>query len=152
MEYFPSQLSRDESDALAKKIQSRIDENGWGLWAVEILSTGEFVGFVGLNQPQMDLPFSPCTEVGWRLAQQYWGRGFATEAGQCAIDFAFNNLRLNEVVSFTVVRNRRSRAVMERLGLTNTNEDFLHPSVSGSSGLQEHVLYKITQEQWVDAR
>ncbi len=148
MEHFPSVLSRNESDKLAADIQRRIEENGWGFWAVEEKETGRFIGFVGLNQPQLQLPFTPCVEVGWRLAKEYWGKGYATEAGRKAIEYAFEFLNLPEVVAFTATKNVRSQAVMARLGMTNAHENFDHPAVPIESGLREHVLFRITSEQW----
>ena len=148
MEYFPSTLSREESDKLAVAIQRRLDENDWGLWAVEEKASGQFVGFVGLNSPQVVLPFLPCVEVGWRLSKAFWGKGYATEAAQEALAFAFTELELDEVVAFTAVLNVRSQAVMQRLGMFDTGDNFNHPSVPPDNPLYEHVLYKITRAQW----
>lgn len=149
MEYFPSTLNREESDNIAKKCRSLISENGWGFWATELKETDEFIGFVGLHKPKSTLPFSPCVEIGWRLHKNYWGNGYATEAGKEVLRYAFEVLKLNEVVSFTTASNFRSRAVMERLDLANTKQNFKHPDVSRNHHLSEHVLYKITQSKWV---
>lgn len=148
MEFFPAILNREQSDELAAEIQKRIEENGWGMWAVEEKGSNEFIGFVGLNRPTDDLPFNPCIEVGWRLAERYWGKGYATEAGKKALDIAFGELSVPEVVSFTAVLNQRSEAVMKRLGMVNTKRNFHHPSVPASNPLCEHILYKITHGQW----
>ena len=142
MEFFPSPLSRVESDALADRCEAHIGERGWGVWAVERKATGEFIGFVGLHVPTGPLPFAPCTEVGWRLAFDHWGHGFATEAARVALRIGFEILGLKEVVSFTSVANRRSRAVMERLGMTESGL-FEHPSVPVGSPLREHCLYRL---------
>lgn len=142
MEFFPSTLSEAESDALADRCESLIRERGWGLWAVELKTDRSFIGFVGLHIPTVELPFSPCTEVGWRLAFDYWGHGFATEAAHEAIRVGFGALQLEEVVSFTAVTNRRSRAVMERLGMTASGS-FEHPSVPVGSSLRAHCLYRL---------
>lgn len=150
MEYFPSTLSREESDALATELQRRIDVNGWGLWAVEEKASGQFIGFVGLNSPLIELPFTPCVEVGWRLSKAFWGKGYATEAAKKALEFAFVELELGEVVSFTAVPNLRSQAVMSRLGLRDTGENFNHPAVPSESPLYEHVLFKITRDEWAE--
>ncbi len=133
---------------LHKKIQYQIDKNGWGLWAVEEKLSGRFVGFVGLNQPKTELPFTPCIEVVWRLAKAYWGKGYATEAGRKSLEYAFRDLSLDEVVSFTAVINKRSEAVMQRLGMINSHKNFDHPQVSSNSPLSEHLLYKIALEPW----
>jgi RimJ/RimL family protein N-acetyltransferase len=147
MEYFPAVLTTDQSNAMADTIQAKIADQNWGMWAVEILETGAFAGFVGLNRPGYPLPFAPCIEVGWRLDKAFWGNGYATEAGDAAVEFGFN-LRLDEIVSFTAVPNVRSQAVMQRLGMTNTGQNFEHPMVPEGDRLREHVLYKITQDQW----
>lgn len=144
MEFFPSPLTRDKSDVLADRCESLIGEQGWGLWAVELKRDGSFMGFVGLNAPTAALPFSPCTEVGWRLAFDYWGHGFATEAAREALRIGFEVLGLVEIVSFTAVANRRSRAVMERLGMRQS-QLFEHPSVPVGSPLREHCLYRLSR-------
>lgn len=142
MEFFPSPLTRVESDALADRCATHIAESGWGVWAVERKDTGDFVGFVGLHVPTAPLPFSPCTEAAWRLAFDHWGHGFATEAAREALRIGFEVRGLEEIVSFTVVANRRSRAVMERLGMTESGL-FEHPNVAIGSPLREHCLYRL---------
>ncbi len=148
MEYFPSILRTKESDMMADKIKGLITQKGWGFWATEEKESGRFIGFVGLNTPAYDLPFNPCVEIGWRLAKDTWGKGYATEAARASLQFAFENLDLDEVVSFTTVTNLRSRAVMERLGLVNSGEDFDHPLLEEGHPLQKHVLYKLSQKEW----
>lgn len=148
MEFFPTPLDRDRSDGIAKKCMSLIEERGWGFWAVELKESGVFLGFVGLHVPIAELPFSPCVEIGWRLAYEYWGNGFATEAAKESLRVGFELLRLPEIVSFAVVGNIRSRNVMKRIGMHNTSITFEHPSIDEGSSLREHCLYRITQEQW----
>ncbi len=125
MEFFPAPLDHIESDTMADRCQSLITERGWGFWAVEIKKTREFIGFVGLHTPDPDLPFSPCVEIGWRLAFCYWGKGFATEAARGALRVGFESLGLPEIVSFTAVGNLRSRAVMERLGMRGGSRRYI---------------------------
>jgi RimJ/RimL family protein N-acetyltransferase len=148
MEFFPSLLDRVASDAMFDRLQAKIAERGWGLWAVESKTDRRFIGFVGLNIPNYELPFSPCVEVGWRLADEYWGKGYATEAAQGAIAVGFNRLNLSEIVSFTAMPNQRSRAVMERLGMERANETFAHPSIPIGHPLCEHYLYRLSREKW----
>lgn len=148
MRYFPATLSREESDALADRAQAMIEQHGWGFWAVELKEDGDFIGFVGLNIPAVDLPFNPCVEVGWRLAQASWGQGYATEAARACLKVGFQQLNLAEIVSFTTVANRRSRAVMERLGMQLDPLTFEHPSVPEGSELREHCLYRLASKQW----
>jgi len=142
MRYYPAPWSREQSDAFAKRVMRLIDERGWGFWAVEERASGRFIGFVGLHIPSNDLPFSPCVEVGWRLAKSYWGLGYATEAAQSAISFGFQQLRPAELVAFTAIINLKSRAVMERLGMQFSAE-FDHSQVPVESGLRRHVLYRL---------
>ena len=147
MEYFPEPLSQEQSNKLARRCESLITQNGWGFWAVELKQSKEFIGFLGLHKPQSNLPFSPCVEIGWRLLKDHWGNGYATEASGVALRFAFNELALDEVVSYTTVSNTRSRAVMERLGFYDTKQNFAHPDLPKEHHLAEHVLYKINHFQ-----
>lgn len=150
MRYFPKTLDRNESDAMADRITSLIEEKGWGFWAVEERSSGAFAGFVGLHQVKDDLPCAPSVEIGWRLAQGFWGRGLAAEAALACLQFGFEKLKLPEVVSFTTRSNVRSQTVMQRIGMHNTGCDFEHPDVSIESGLRTHVLFRITAQQWLE--
>ena len=142
MRYYPAPWSREQSDVFAQRVMRLIDERGWGFWAIEERASRQFIGFVGLHIPSHELPFSPCVEVGWRLAKPYWGLGYATEAAQSAISFGFQQLRLPEVVAFTAITNLKSRAVMERLGMQFDSE-FDHPQVPVESRLRRHVLYRL---------
>ena len=148
MEFFPSPLTPQESDAMAEKIRTLIEQRGWDLWAVEIPGVAPFIGFVGLHVPAAALPFSPCVEIGWRLAAAYWGQGYATEAARGALRVGFEQLGLEEIVSFTSVLNQRSRAVMERIGMQHRGETFEHPNVPIGSPLRPHVLYRLSRAQW----
>jgi RimJ/RimL family protein N-acetyltransferase len=150
MEYFPSVLGRHESDALADRCEALINERGWSFWATERMDTHEFIGFVGLHIPTANLPFSPCVEVGWRLAVKHWGNGYATEAASGALRVGFEQLGLREIVSFTSVLNNRSRRVMEKLGMTFNEEYFEHPSVPEGSELRQHCLYRMSLKNWLD--
>lgn len=143
MRYFPAPLDREQSDAMVRRMHDLIEAQGWGLWAVERRDTGALVGFTGLAVPRHPLPFQPCVEVGWRLARSEWGHGFATEAARAALQVAFEELGLSEVVSFTAVPNMRSRAVMERLAMVrDPAEDFDHPALAEGESLRRHVLYR----------
>ncbi|MFA1541980.1 GNAT family N-acetyltransferase [Actinomadura monticuli] len=145
MEHFPALLTRAESDAMIDRIEARRAGTGFGFWALEVTATGEFIGFAGLSVPRFEAHFTPAVEIGWRLARSAWGRGYATEAARRALRHAFDDLALDEVVSFTSVRNLRSRAVMERIGMTRDESgDFDHPMVPEGHPLRRHVLYRIT--------
>lgn len=144
MHHFPTPLSRSESDALADKIAGHFDDHGFGLWAVEIPRVSSFAGFVGLSVPTFRTHFTPCFEIGWRLASERWGQGYATEAAQAVVTYGFDVLALKEIVSFTVPNNTRSRRVMERLGMTHAAaDDFDHPGLPEGHSLRRHVLYRL---------
>lgn len=142
MAHFPSTLTRPESDHIADYCAEILRTRGWGPWAVEIRATGQFAGFVGLNEPSAELPFSPCVEVLWRLAFEHWGQGYATEAGRAACEVGFRSLGLGEIVAFAAVGNHRSRAVMHRLGMTPSGT-FEHPEIPAGSALRLHGLYRL---------
>lgn len=144
MEHFPDVLSRDESDALAGRIGAHLDRRGWGLWAVEVIGGEPFVGFVGLAIPSFQAHFTPCVEIGWRLAHQVWGRGYATEAAREVLRVAFDSLGFDEIVSFAVPANRRSLAVMQRLGMQPSGE-FDHPGIAVGSPVRRHLLYRVSK-------
>lgn len=148
MEFFPACLGREASDAGIDAWRSQFAERGWSNWAAEVRETNEFIGFVGLTFPRRTLPCSPCVEIGWRLARAHWGKGYATEAARGTLRIGFERLGLAEIVSFTTVHNRKSRAVMERIGMHNAHQDFEHPGVPEGHPLRLHCLYRLSKEQW----
>ena len=148
MEYFPALLSVNESDALVDRIEHHFAHDGFGLWAAELRSSGEFIGYIGLAIPRFEAAFTPCVEIGWRLARSQWGKGLATEGARTAARFAFHRLDLAELVSFTVPGNLRSRRVMEKLGMTHDEcDDFDHPLIVEGHPMRRHVLYRLRREQ-----
>lgn len=148
MAYFPSPLSQTQSDDYVQELHNRIEQNGYGFWAVEEKSTGNFIGFVGLNVPKYELPFGPCTEIGWRLAKNHWGKGYATEAAISCLDYGFTKLKLDRIHAFTACVNLPSEKVMIRLGMSKMSEHFMHPLVPEKSHLCEHVLYCLSKQNW----
>ena len=144
MAHFPKCLDRAESDAFVARIRDHFARHGFGLWAVEVPGVTGFAGFVGLSVPAFQAPFTPCVEIGWRLAAACWGHGYATEAARAAVAFGFNELGVKEIVSFTVPANLPSRRVMERLDMTRTPaDDFEHPNLPLGHKLRPHVLYRL---------
>jgi ribosomal-protein-alanine N-acetyltransferase len=144
MAHFRAPLDRRESDQLIDSIEAGFERNGFGLWAVEVRESAEFVGFTGLAVPSFEAHFTPAVEVGWRLARPAWGHGYATEAARASLAFGFEQLGLGGVVSFTGVGSVRSRAVMERLGMSrDPKDDFDHPCIDEGDPLRPHVLYRI---------
>lgn len=149
MSYLPAVLSPIESDAFAKRIRRESSDREFGLWAVEISGGASFIGFVGLAVPRFQAHFTPCVEIGWRLARAYWGLGYASEAAEAALGHGFDVLSLAEIVSFTVPENRRSRRVMEKLGMQHVDsDDFEHPGMQPGHPLRSHVLYRLTRDVW----
>jgi RimJ/RimL family protein N-acetyltransferase len=147
MRYFPSTQTREQSDALARDFAHRIEQQGWGFWAVEVRGGPAFIGFVGLNRPSFDAHFTPALETGWRLAREHWDHGYATEAARAAVRFGFGELEVGEIVAFTAPANARSRRVMERLGMKHDpSDDFDHPRVPPGP-IQRHVLYRLARPE-----
>jgi RimJ/RimL family protein N-acetyltransferase len=154
MEFLPRRLSRDESDAAALRIRTGMEERGWGFWAVEVKGIAQagspFIGFVGLSIPSFEAHFTPCVEIGWRLAKEHWGFGYASEAAAASLGFAFEKLRLQQIVAFTVPLNKRSIRVMERIGMSrDAAGDFEHPKLPVDHALRAHVLYRVNRSAWL---
>lgn len=154
MRYFVTPLSFEESRSReqANIIDNLIAERGWGFWAVELKSTGQFIGFVGLHYQDENsgIPNAPFVEIGWRLASEHWGLGYAPEAAQKALEFAFEELDSPKVYAFTTKTNLPSQRVMTKLGMTDTKQDFNHPKVAADHPLVRHCLYGITKQQWLE--
>lgn len=148
MQYFPKCLTADESEQLAICFHNLIQDNQWGFWTVELKQTQQFIGFVGLHAQPERFSFSPCVEVGWRLAHHYWHQGYATEAAEACLAFAFEILNLDTVVAFTAHLNLASAKVMQRLGMTYLY-DFDHPALAKNHRLSQHVLYPITRHEFI---
>ncbi|MER6982189.1 GNAT family N-acetyltransferase [Streptomyces carpinensis] len=144
-EYFPDVLTREQSKASAARFQADLDRRGWGWWAVEVRTTGEFIGFTGLDPVDEGMPFTG-VECGWRLARRAWGHGYATEAARAVIGFGFERLGLAEILAVTTATNLRSQAVMRRIGMTrDPADDFDDPSVPDGP-LRRSVVYRLRPE------
>jgi RimJ/RimL family protein N-acetyltransferase len=145
MRFFPSTLLRAESDEIAERIVRAFAERGWGLYAAESRASGEFLGFIGLSVPGFRAHFTPCVEIGWRLAAEHWNRGLATEGARAVVAHAFETLKLPELVSFTTESNFASRRVMEKIGMRHDPaDDFDHPRLAEGHPLRRHVLYRLS--------
>lgn len=155
-EYFPRLLSRKESDDSVKIMSDHIQRLGWGFWAVSLIQTNEFIGFIGLQDVNFEAPFNnltPAVEIGWRLAFSYWGKGYATEGAKAALQYGFEKLNLREIVSFTAVKNVRSRHVMEKIGMHyDPKDDFDHPKLPDGHPLKRQVLYRFKSNEWQNPR
>ncbi|MDM0017149.1 GNAT family N-acetyltransferase [Variovorax saccharolyticus] len=151
MRFFAGLMTREASDRELDGWQSGFDARGWGNWVVETRETASFIGYVGLSIPRRVLPFTPCVELGYRLARAHWGKGYATEGARAALRVGFEHVGLEEIVSFTPLVNLPSRAVMERVGMVNANEDFDHPNpaLPDGSELKRMCLYRLSRERWL---
>jgi len=152
MEYLGETMSREQSDAVADRIEAHFKAHGFGLCAADLAESGEFIGFIGLAVPTFEAAFTPCVEIGWRLAAEYWGAGLATEGAREIVRYAFEELGLPELVSLTAIGNERSRRVMAKLGMTHdAAENFDHPRIPAGDPLRRHVLYRLTREKWINS-
>lgn len=146
--FYPTDgYSRAESLAQIARIRDEMSQYGFGLWAVEEKISGAFIGYTGLKHLRSNHPLAPAVEVGWRLARRAWGQGYASEGAQASLEYGFAGLALPEIVAFTTPMNRRSIAVMERIGMTRAPQrDFLHPDLPRDHPLRPHVTYVASAE------
>jgi RimJ/RimL family protein N-acetyltransferase len=152
MEYLGEAMSREQSYAVAGRIEAHFKAHGFGLCAADLAESGEFIGFIGLAVPTFEAAFTPCVEIGWRLAAEYWGAGLATEGAREIVRYAFEGLGLPELVSLTAIGNERSRRVMAKLGMTHdAAEHFDHPRIPAGDPLRRHVLYRLVREKWINS-
>jgi RimJ/RimL family protein N-acetyltransferase len=143
MRFMPSVMTADETRAMVERIRAHFDAHGFGPWAVEVPGVAPFIGFVGLQRPAFEAHFTPCVEIGWRLLPAYWGKGYASEAAAAALRFGFEDLNLDQIVSLTVLANKPSWSVMERIGMTrDPADDFDHPRLAEGHPLRRHILYR----------
>lgn len=140
MKFFPNTLTEMECDRVIQRLKDLQVKNGCSFWSCELKTSNAFIGLVGLNKIEEGLPFSPCVEIGWRLSKDYWGQGFATEAAIGALEYGFQTLKVKTIVSFAVKDNASSINVMKRIGMVNTQNNFIHPKVDVPH-LKEHVLF-----------
>lgn len=144
MRFMPAAMTLEETRAMVGRIEEHQRAHGFGIWALEVPGVAPFVGFLGLQRVGFEAPFTPAVEIGWRLAPAHWGKGYATEGAKAAIRFGFENLNLDQIVSFTVAANKPSWSVMERVGMTrDPSEDFDHPRLPAGHALRRHVLYRL---------
>jgi 3-dehydroquinate dehydratase / shikimate dehydrogenase len=148
-EYFSSILSKEVSDQHARYHRDYIQTHGWGFWAVEVPNVAKFIGFIGLEEVYFSAHFTPAVEIGWRLAFDYWGHGYASEGAKACLQYGFETLKLKEIVAYTATNNKRSIRVMKKMGMIHSpSDDFDHPDLSPDSEVRRMVLYRIKQKQW----
>ncbi len=149
MEHFPSTLSVEESTILLKKMQTSIEEKGFGLFALELKENGDFIGFTGLSVPSFESEFTPCVEIGWRIASPFWRKGYAFEASSACLTWGFSNLGLSEIFSFTACSNYPSENLMIKLGMNKWGH-FEHPKLPEGHHLKTHVVYSINKSHYYE--
>ncbi len=145
MEFYPKQLTLQEATAFIERIKQHFSEKGYGLYAVDELSTRRFIGYIGFLTAQFPAWFTPCTEIGWRLSYAAWGRGLATEGALQCLAYGWTHFHFKEIYSFTAVINKRSERVMQKIGM-HLAGSFDHPNVEEGSPLKKHVLYRIATD------
>lgn len=152
MAHFPATLTAKQSQQSLTRHKNLIAQNGWGFWATELKNNNVFIGVVGLLKQEENngILKNPFVEIGWRLAAEHWGKGYAPEAAKKALQFGFEELQLTEVYSFTTLENQNSQRVMTKIGMHNTQQDFNHPKLPSGHPMERHCLYKITRQQWQD--
>ena len=148
MRYFPSTMSSSESTDFADRFREVIERQGWGIWAVALKQSDQFIGLTGLQHQPDRFEFSPCTEIAWRIARPFWRQGYASEAARAAVRYGFESIGLEQIVAFTVSGNDASIGVMRKLGMTTDGERFLHPEMPADHPLAEHVLYRLLRVGW----
>lgn len=149
MEYFPKLLNKDESIAMIERMKARFNQYGFCFYACELKQDQSFIGFIGLNVPAFSAPFTPCVEIGWRIASQYWGNGYATEGALKCLEIGFNQFKLKEIVSIAVKDNLKSIHVMEKIGMQRDHSgDFLHPLLPESNRPAPHILYRMQEKHF----
>jgi 3-dehydroquinate dehydratase/shikimate dehydrogenase len=149
MEHFPSTLTFEQSESLMKNNREHFQTYGWGPWTAHLVDSDAFIGYIGLKTVPYPTHFTPAIEVGWRLKTAYWGKGYATEGALECLKYGFEILHLKEIVSFTTTTNKKSQAVMVRLGMSyNPKDDFAHPKLPLDHPLSLHVLYRLTSQEW----
>ena len=152
-QYFPRPLTTEDARGEFERISGGIKQRGWGMWAVEVPSVVPFIGFVGLNPPMFPAPWQPGVEIGWRLAQRAWGKGYATEAAEASLYFAFEHLQLPAVLALSVTTNTPSHAVMARIGMQRWHGmEFDHPRVPSDWPLKHHIVHRINATDWQSLR
>lgn len=149
-EFMTIHPNREQSASFIERMEESFDTKGYGLWALELAETGEFIGYNGLVDVTYDVHFAPSIEIGWRMAWEAWGKGYATEAARASATYAFSEVGLDEVVAFCAVINQRSRNVMRRLGMVReVEDDFDYPLLPEGHPLKRMVLYRLRAENWV---
>jgi RimJ/RimL family protein N-acetyltransferase len=149
MRYRFKPLTPEQSFDLIDNIEACFDRHGFGQWAVERIEDRQVIGFIGLEVADDDAPFSPLVHIGWHLARDAWGYGYATEGANAALDYVFKEVGLAEVVAHTTSVNGRSRAVMRRLGMSHdSTDDFDGPWYPLGHPHRRFVLYRMTAAHW----
>lgn len=153
MAHFPKTLTLEETEKMINVLEERFKKDGFSVFATELKATKEFIGFIGLNSPAYSTPFSPCVEIGWRIDEEFWNKGFATEGALACLKWGFETLGLKEIVSFTATSNKTSERIMQKIGMIRDMAgDFDHPSLTPDHPLSRHVLYRISNPKFLNLK
>lgn len=136
MEHFPKPLTKKETATFIVRLQDHYKKHGYNYFATEVLKTGELIGFIGLAYQDYKTDFTPATDIGWRLKKSAWGNGYATEGAKRCLNFAFQELNLDQIISVCTKKNTKSENVMKKIGMKKVGE-FKHPK------LKEYPNYEI---------
>ncbi len=150
LKYLLGPLTREHIQEVIERMNAQQNERDYTLWAAELKSSKQMIGFIGLNYTDWKSKFTPNVEIGWRLGSQYWGNGYAPEAAKACLDYGFNKINLKEIISFTVPSNAKSLKVMEKIGLKRDfKNNFAHPKLPHDHHLSQHILYRLNKEDYI---
>jgi RimJ/RimL family protein N-acetyltransferase len=142
MRHFPTVMTKEETLAQLKRFQNHQDKEGFSYFAAELKETGECIGFIGMARQNYTAEFTPCVDIGWRLKESAWGKGYATEGAKACLEFAWNELKLQEVYAIAVPQNESSFHVMKKIGM-HYYGDFFHQALVDYPELHRCKSYRI---------
>lgn len=145
MKHFPKTLSKNEVKEFIGRLKKHYDKNGYTYYATEIIETKEFIGMIGLAYQEYKSNFTPAIDIGWRLKRDAWGKGYATEGAKRCLEYAFNELEINKIISVCTVKNKKSENVMKKIGMTKKGE-FNHPELINHPEYKRHYCYEINKK------
>ncbi len=151
MEHFPKPLTKSETAELIDRLKNHYNKNAYTYFATEILESGEFIGFIGLAFQEYKTDFTPAVDIGWRLKKSAWGKGFATEGAKKCIEFAFDELNLDRVISICTKRNFKSENVMIKIGMKK-RLTFDHPELEAYPEYQKCTCYEMRKIDWCSGK
>ncbi len=147
MEHFPKPMTEEGTAAYIDRLINHYATNGFNYFATEVLESGEFIGFIGLAYQDYQSDFTPAVDIGWRLKKRAWGKGYATEGAKKCLEWAFNELNLENIISTCTEKNAKSENVMKKIGMKKIGE-FNHPKLKDYPEYEQCLCYGISKSQW----